>query len=113
MTTAAARRITGAARWSTSPPAPPPPPKPPIGDAMVLPFPFIKRRAYLDERQIQNVANYGPAAAKRYLDERIADRVRLLRRTGVAEHLIAADIAPVAQIFRDRLRLMFGAGMVS
>ena len=99
--------ITGPARWSTSEPPPPPRP-PPIGDAVVVPFPFAERRAYI-RRQLDNVAGYRPAAARRYLDERIADRVRLLRRAGVAEHLIAADIAPVAQMFRDRLRLMFGA----
>jgi hypothetical protein len=37
------------------------------------------------------------------------DLVRILRRAGVAEELIEADIAPVEQIFRDRLRVMFGA----
>jgi hypothetical protein len=108
MTSAAPRSraaITGPAQWSTSPP-PPPPPR--LGDAVVVPFPFAKRRAYI-RRQLDNVAGYRPEAARRYLDARIADRVRLLRRAGVAEHLIAADIAPVAQMFRDRLHLMFGA----
>ena len=98
--------ITGPARWSTSEP-PPPPPRPPIGDAVVVPFPFAKRRAYI-QRQLDNVAGYRPEAARRYLEARIADRVRSLRNAGVAEELITADTAPVAQIFRDRLRLMFG-----
>jgi hypothetical protein len=99
--------ITGAARWSASPPPPPPPPKPPIGDAIVVPFPFARRRAWI-ERQLANIAGYRPAAAKRYLDTRIADRVRILRDAGVAEDLIEADVAPVAQIFRDGLRFLFG-----
>jgi hypothetical protein len=89
------------------PPAPPPP-RPPIGDAKIVPFPFIKRRPYID-RQLENVVGYRPAAAKRYLAARIADRVRILRRAGVAEELIAADIAPVEQIFADGLRFLFGA----
>jgi hypothetical protein len=105
----AARRtaVAGSARWSTSPPPPPPPPKPPIGAGVVLPFPFLKRRAWI-ERQLENISGYRLAAAKRYLDTRIADRVRILRDAGVAEDLIKADVAPVAQIFRDRLHFMFG-----
>lgn len=108
--TSAARptAVTGAARWSSgSPPPPPPPPKPPIGAGVVVPFPFANRRAYI-QRQLENVRGYRPAAAKRYLDARIEDRVRALRRAGIAEDLIAAEIAPVEQIFRDRLRFMFG-----
>lgn len=91
---------------------PAPPPRPPIGEAKVLPFPFTKRRAYI-ERQLKNVAGYRPAAAKRYLHARIADRVRILRRAGVAEDLIEADVVPVEQIFRDGLRLMFGPRSVA
>jgi hypothetical protein len=72
-----------------------------------VPFPFLRRRSYID-RQIENVAGYRPAAAKRYLAARIADRVRILRRAGVAEHLIEADIKPVEQIFSDGLRFLFG-----
>jgi hypothetical protein len=95
------------ARADREPPAPPPPPKPPIGSGIVIPFPFARRCAYI-RRQIDNVAGYNPDAAKKYLEARIADRVRILRRAGVAEDLIAADIAPVAQIFRDGLRFLFG-----
>ncbi|MFZ2079356.1 MAG: DUF6074 family protein [Xanthobacteraceae bacterium] len=86
---------------------PAPPPRPPIGDAVVVPFPFAKRRAYI-QRQLENVAGYRPGAARRYLEARIEDRVRNLRNAGVAEDLIKADIAPVEQIFRDGLRFMFG-----
>jgi hypothetical protein len=107
MTSAATRTaVAGSARWS-SPPPPPPPPPPKIGAGVVLPFPFLKRRAWI-ERQLENVAGYRPAAAKRYLDTRIADRVRALRNAGVDEDLIEADVAPVEQIFRDGLRFMFG-----
>jgi hypothetical protein len=98
--------ITGPARWSTSPP-PPPPPRLPISAGLVLPFPSIRRRAWI-ERQLANIAGYRPAAAKRHLAARIADRVRSLRNAGVAEDLIDADVAPVEQIFRDGLRFMFG-----
>jgi Family of unknown function (DUF6074) len=106
--TSAARRttVTGQARWSTSQ-LPPPPPKPPIGSGIVIPFPFARRRAYI-ERQLANISGYRPAAAKRYLDARIADRVNALRRAGVDEDLIEADIAPVMQLFSDGLRLLFG-----
>jgi Family of unknown function (DUF6074) len=86
------------------------PPPPPIGDAVVVPFPFAKRSAYI-ERQLSNVAGYNPDAAKRYLDARLDDARRRMRNAGIAEHLIDADLAPVEQIFRDRLRLMFGRGV--
>ena len=74
---------------------------------MVLPFPFARRRAYI-ERQIENVAGYNPQAARRYLDARLEDARRRMRNAGVAEDLIDADVAPVAQIFRDGLRYLFG-----
>ena len=74
----------------------------------VVPFPFARRRAYID-RQLEIVEGYNPAAAKKYLDSRIADRVRSLRRAGVAEDVIQADVAPVEKIFRDWLRFLFGS----
>jgi Family of unknown function (DUF6074) len=98
----ALRSPSSEAEPSGRPPSPPPP-RPPIGDAVVVPFPFAKRRAYI-QRQLENIVGYRPAAAKRYLEARIADRLRMLRRAGVAEHLIEADIKPVEQIFRDGLR---------
>jgi hypothetical protein len=91
---------------------PPGPPQRPIGDAIVLPFPFLKRRSYI-ERQLSNVAGWKPAAAKKYLESRIVDARRRMRNAGVAEDLIEADLAPVEQIFRDGLRLMFGPWSVA
>ena len=84
----------------------------PIGDARVIPFPFARRRSWI-ERQLENVASYRPAAAKRYLEARIADRVRSLRNAGVAEDVIQSDLAPVEQIFRDGLRFLFGPKSVA
>jgi hypothetical protein len=83
-----------------------------IGTATVVPYPFAKRRAYI-ERQLENVAGYRPEAARKYLEARIEDARRRMRNAGVAEDLIEADLAPVEQIFRDGLRLMFGPRSVA
>jgi hypothetical protein len=66
--------------------------------ATVIPYPLLKRRHWI-ERQIGNVANYHADAAERYLAQRIADRVMSLQRAGVNDDLIAADVAPVREIF--------------
>jgi hypothetical protein len=75
--------------------------------AVVVPFPFAKRRAYI-RRQIDNVKRYRPRAAERYLASRIDDQVRRLRRFGIIEDRIQADIAPVEKIFADGLQYLFG-----
>jgi Family of unknown function (DUF6074) len=70
--------------------------------ATVIPYPLMKRRHWI-ERQIGNVAHYHADAAERYLAQRIADRVMSLRRAGVADDLIAADVEPVREIFLNYL----------
>jgi hypothetical protein len=64
--------------------------------------PASARRHWI-ERQISNVANYHPEAAERYLAQRIADRIGSLQRAGVSDDLIAADVAPVREIFLNYL----------
>jgi hypothetical protein len=75
--------------------------------ANVLPFPFSRQRYYI-ARQINNVADYNPEAAQRYLDKRIAEREASLRRAGVAENLIAPDVEPVRAMFDAGLNRLFG-----
>jgi hypothetical protein len=75
---------------------------------MIIPFP-TKRRKHWINRQINNVAGYNPDAAQRYLDKRIEERVTTLRRAGVSEELIIADVEPVRAIFESSLDYLFGS----
>ena len=75
--------------------------------AIVVPFPFVKRREYIN-RQIQNVSGYRQEAAEKYLATRIEQHEARLRKAGVAEDLIAADVEPVAGIFKVGIISLFG-----
>lgn len=73
----------------------------------IVPFPTKRRKAWI-ARHINNVEAYNPDAAQRYLDKRISEREEFLRRCGVSEELIAADVDPVRAIFDGGLARLFG-----
>jgi len=78
-----------------------------FGSAEVIPFPSRMRKHWI-ARQINNVADYRLEAAVAYLDKRISERTASLRRAGVPEHLVAADLEPVRAAFDAGLTRLFG-----
>jgi hypothetical protein len=69
----------------------------------VVPFPLIKRSAWISDK-LDKASGYNRRrSAEKYLDKRIEDRVESLRRMGISEDLIEKDVAPVRRIFNNML----------
>ena len=60
--------------------------------AEVVPFPVVRRLAFL-ERQVAVAASLRPTASARYISYQLQVQANTMRRKGMAEHYIADEIA--------------------
>jgi Family of unknown function (DUF6074) len=59
--------------------------------ATIIPFPLVRQHLFI-QRQINHVASINPTAGDRYLKWLRQVKAEAMRRRGIAEHLISAEV---------------------
>ncbi len=70
--------------------------------AEVVPFPIVRRRAFI-ERQASRAAELNHSAGERHIQQQIKLQIAAMRRKGVTEDLIVAEARCMESAIRSAL----------